>query len=259
MTMIVHPGFALRVDRDVLYLRRYARALTGSQIKGDMLTQHVLGKFDLQNPIPDVKVALFTALYGHLAQTTAPTTLPGNADNDLSHEALLLRCLEGFEVSQIAEILDITEAEAETLLTKAFQNLKAMRRCRIMLIEDEFLIAMQMSNAISEFGHSIVGIARTRAEAVATAIEIQPDLILSDIALADDSSGIEAIDEISTNTPHLAVIYLTGYPERLLTGSHREPAFVLVKPYKEEQVLSAISQALKIRDTALLAANGRAS
>jgi len=67
--------------------------------------------------------------------------------------------------------------------------------------------------------------------------------VLADIQLADGSSGLDAVNEIlgSFDVP---VIFITAYPERLLTGSRPEPTFLVNKPFRTETVQAVISQAL---------------
>jgi DNA-binding LytR/AlgR family response regulator len=71
----------------------------------------------------------------------------------------------------------------------------------------------------------------------------RPQLILADINLADGSNGIEAVNEILGESD-VPVIFVTAYPERLLTGSRPEPAFVISKPFKHEEVQAVVGQAL---------------
>ena len=68
-------------------------------------------------------------------------------------------------------------------------------------------------------------------------------MILADIQLADGSSGIDAVNEILVSTP-LPVIFITAFPERLLTGDRPEPAFLVTKPFNPDMVKALISQAL---------------
>ena len=82
----------------------------------------------------------------------------------------------------------------------------------------------------------------------------KPELILSDIQLADGSSGIDAIDDIMRVAEGVPVIFITAFPERLLTGDRKEPAFVITKPYSQEQVQSAVSQAMFFRSSAAISA-----
>ena len=95
-------------------------------------------------------------------------------------------------------------------------------------------------------------IAGTRAEAVALAQQQGTELILADIQLADKSSGIDAVNDILVNFPDLPVIFITAFPERLLTGTRPEPAFLITKPYTEDQIRSAVSQAMFFASTETL-------
>jgi CheY-like chemotaxis protein len=68
-------------------------------------------------------------------------------------------------------------------------------------------------------------------------------MVLADIQLADGSSGIDAVNEILMAFK-LPVIFITAYPERLLTGERPEPTFLITKPFQPEIVKAVISQAL---------------
>ena len=92
-------------------------------------------------------------------------------------------------------------------------------------------------------GHNVVGIATTRTEAVDLARKSPPDLVLADIQLADGSSGIDAVKDILADIT-APVIFITAFPERLLTGQRPEPTFLISKPFREETVKTTISQAL---------------
>ena len=81
------------------------------------------------------------------------------------------------------------------------------------------MIASDRKSLILELGHRVIGIARTRAEALKLAASTRPGLILADIQLADGSNGIDAVDEIHLTCTAPAV-FITAYPERLLTGRH---------------------------------------
>ena len=123
---------------------------------------------------------------------------------------------------------------------------------RVLIIEDEAIIAMDLETIVAEMGHTVVGNARTQDEALRMVTEHKPDLVLTDIQLADNSSGIEAAREILAKQPDLPVIFITAFPERLLTGSRPEPAFLISKPYSEMQVRSAVSQAMFFSSTETL-------
>ena len=94
----------------------------------------------------------------------------------------------------------------------------------ILIIEDEPIIALDIETMVQELGHSVTGIARTHKEAIASVRVQEPGLVLADIHLADGSSGLAAVNEILTSI-NVPVIFITAYPERLLTGEKPEPAF----------------------------------
>ena len=68
------------------------------------------------------------------------------------------------------------------------------------------------------------------------------------------SSGIDAVNDLMKDMPNVPVIFITAFPERLLTGEKHEPAFLISKPYKEAQVASAVSQAMFFASTETLLA-----
>jgi CheY-like chemotaxis protein len=109
--------------------------------------------------------------------------------------------------------------------------------------QDDLIIADDLKALIADLGHRVIGIARTQKEAVALAKKARPGLILADIQLADGSSGIDAVEEIRRETS-APVVFITAYPERLLTGEAREPTYLLSKPFDGDAVRIVVSQAL---------------
>jgi CheY-like chemotaxis protein len=113
------------------------------------------------------------------------------------------------------------------------------------VIEDEILIAEMLAGIVLEAGHSVLGIATTHRQAVELAGSAEFGLILADIALADGSSGAEAVQEIQASLPRpVPVIYITAFPKRLLTGEPSEPAFLIPKPFLPRQVRAMVEQAV---------------
>jgi CheY-like chemotaxis protein len=255
------------VARYLPYLRRYARALTGNQTSGDRYAVAVLETIiadpDLLHAHDDAKVALFAVFHSIWSSSGAPVAeaddaLTGAAQAHLSRltvnsrEALLLNTIEGFEHSEIAAIMGVTPAEARSLVDTAIHEMESSVRGSVLVIEDEAIIAMDIVAIVEGMGHRVTANARTHAEAVAMAAETPPDLILADIQLADNSSGVEAVNEILAEFGDIPVIFITAFPERLLTGDRPEPAFLINKPYTEEQVRSAVSQAMFFSSTETL-------
>lgn len=257
------------IGANLPYLRRYARALTGSQTSGDRFAaatlEALLEDMSVLKTHADARVVLFHVFHGVWSSAGAPV---GEADSlmgeraqrhmaDLtphSREALLLSVIEGFRPEEIAVILQVEEAEAAALIAIALREMEESVTGRVMIIEDEAIIAMDIQDIVTEIGHRVTGIARTRDEAVALAAREKPDLILADIQLADNSSGIDAVNDILAQFDELPVIFITAFPERLLTGSRPEPAFLITKPFSEDQLRSAVSQAMFFSSTETLAA-----
>lgn len=251
------------------YLRRYARALTGSQQSGDRYAAMTLEALLIDRSIFETasshKIALFGAFHRIWTSLGAPihdqeTGLGAQAQLHLSRltsntrEALLLSSIEEFSVSQVAEIMEITVDEADKLLKIADDELAKAVSGKIMVIEDEAIIALHLKKIVTELGHEVTGVARKSKDAIAMAEVQRPDLILSDIQLADGSSGIDAVNEILTAAGDIPVIFITAFPERLLTGERPEPAFLIAKPYSEDQVRSAVSQAMFFSSSAAIEA-----
>jgi DNA-directed RNA polymerase specialized sigma24 family protein len=260
--------FASAVGSSLPHLRRYARALTGTQEAGDSLaaqTLEVLIGDPLSTEGVEPKIALFQAFHKVWTQAGAPLDPAGNRIEaraqghmarltPLTREALLLHAIEGFSPAEIGAIMGVPLETASDLIDTAIREMEESVAGRVMIIEDEAIIAMDISAIVREMGHRVTGVARTRTEAVRLALETKPDLVLADIQLADNSSGIDAVNDILREFENLPVIFITAFPERLLTGARPEPAFLITKPYSEEQVRSAVSQAMFFASTETLAA-----
>lgn len=264
---------AMRIAAELPFLRRYARALTGSQESGDRYAAATLEAILADRSVLDgdlgPRLALFRAF--QTVWTSSGSMLSGpvpgaplsaaeeKAQSRLaaltsqSREALLLRTIEEFRVEEVAAIMEITPDEAETLVATALREMEAGVCGRVMIIEDEPLIAMDIKAIVEDMGHDVTGIARTLREAVNLGTTERPDLILADIQLADNSSGIDAVNELLARLGDLPVVFITAFPDRLLTGEKPEPAFLITKPFTREQVRSAVSQAVFFSSTETLA------
>ncbi|MGJ8546554.1 MAG: response regulator [Sulfitobacter sp.] len=261
-------SFSDQVAAQLPYLRRYARALTGSQTSGDNYAVATLEALLQDRSIIEdndctLKTGLFKCFHAIWSSTGAPVeeTSSGPIARAQQHlaslgtntrEALLLSTVEDFSIADIAIVMDIERDEVRELIETARSDMKDTISGRVMIIEDEPIIATDLSAIVEELGHEVTGIARTRAEAVALGNKVQPDLILADIQLADNSSGIDAVNDLLQSLGNTPVIFITAFPERLLTGTRPEPAFLIAKPYKEEQVQSAVSQAMFFASTETL-------
>ena len=269
MSSSEEAGLSAEIGRNLPYLRRYGRALTGSQSSGDSFAaatlEAILEDLSALQIGPDPKTALFHAF--HRVWTSAGSPL-GEPDGPLStraqdhmmkltpnaREALLLNVIEGFSLEQIAAIMQLDSDEVANFIDIAVQEMEASVAGSVLVIEDEAIIALDIVDIVQGTGHRVTGTARTHVEAVALALRDRPDLILADIQLADRSSGIEAVNEILAQFPDTPVIFITAFPERLLTGDRPEPAFLITKPFTEDQLRSAVGQAMFFASTETLSA-----
>jgi CheY-like chemotaxis protein len=267
MQASVLPDPVASISGNLPYLRRYARALTGSQGTGDNFAaatlEAILEDGSVLSDDLDPKVGLFHTFHIVWSSAGAPVGEPDTRFSAVaqshmenltpnSREALLLHAIEGFTQSEIARIMQTEHDHVAHLIETAVREMQASVTGRVMIIEDEAIISMDIAAIVREMGHDVTGIAATRAEAVELAARERPDLILADIQLADRSSGIDAVNDILKMVKDVPVIFITAFPERLLTGERPEPAFLITKPYAEEQVRSAVSQAMFFASTETL-------
>jgi DNA-directed RNA polymerase specialized sigma24 family protein len=246
------------VAQHLPYLRRYARALTGSQTSGDAYVAATLEALvkdpDLLESEDLLRVTLFrlfSTIWNSLAVngTSDPVGSDLAAERNLSQitakprQAFLLVSVEGFSEEQAARILDVDAPTLLKLVEEAGRELAAQLATDVLIIEDEALIALDLEALVENLGHKVIGVARTRTEAATIARTKPPGLILADIQLADGSSGLDAVNDL-LNTFEVPVIFITAYPERFLTGERPEPAFLISKPYQPATVSALVSQAL---------------
>ena len=238
------------VARELPYLRRYARAVTGSQTLGDAAVREVLealievpGEFDLTQPARLELYRIFHRLWhSDFANSLADDGPVGNLSMR-SRQALLLSAVEGFSNGDIAVILDAHSEAIADDIENARNSISEHLRSEVMIIEDEAIIALHLERIVMAAGHSVAGVARTRAEAVKVARQSCPELVLADISLADGSSGIDAVKEIIKDID-IPVIFVTAFPERLLTGERPEPTYLITKPFEPIMLTATIAQAL---------------
>ncbi|WP_033074039.1 response regulator [Sphingopyxis sp. MWB1] len=255
-------GLGEEIRGHLPFLRRYARALTGSQQHGDNFVHTTL----------EVIVAApeeFSAghgsridLYRHFHRIWESAFLTDGEGDDteedplvraanrrlaimtpLARQILLLTALEGFSVADTAIITGTDDKTVERLLEEAVAEIDRESRTSVLIIEDEPLIAMELEQIVRSLGHEVAGIATTHDDAVAAFERTEAGLVLADIQLADGSSGIDAVQDILARAP-VPAIFITAFPERLLTGNCVEPTFLISKPFRENTVRAAISQSL---------------
>src|SRR5438105_265106 len=239
------------------FVRRYARALTGSQTAGDKLVRETLqtlakGEQCLE-PTLSTRLALYRAfqLSARIGETDTDGREPLAHDAPArllriapaSRQAFLLTAMEGFTTNETAMIMGVSVEAVEMLILRAQREIDQELATGVLIIEDEPVIAADLAALVEEIGHRVAGIAATRTEAVAAVSREKPGLVLADIQLADGSSGIDAVKDILAQID-VPVIFITAFPERLLTGDRPEPAFLITKPFDPLTIKAAIGQAL---------------
>jgi len=248
------------------YLRRFSRTLCGSQAGGDAYVRAFLEVL-IEDPGAlskhlDPRVATYQTFLRlwNMMDLNLEVDPPGAQGADpvdrkleniapLPRQAFLLRWVESFTAEETAQILGATLSDVEALIDTAGREIAGQVATNVLIIEDEPIIAMNLSGIVESLGHSVTAIARTHSEAIRAAKRKAPGLVLADIQLADDSSGIDAVNEL-LEYYEIPVIFITAYPERLLTGRRPEPTFLISKPYDAETVKAIMSQALFFDDKA---------
>ena len=239
------------------FLRRYARALTGSQASGDAYVSATLETLVNDPALLDGGGArvglyrLFTKIWNSIGVNNETPRSVDNMPADVRlanltprpRQAFLLVALEGFSEEEAARVLDVDVPALRALVEESGRELAADIATDVLIIEDEPFIAMDLEALVESLGHRVLGVARTHSEAVALARKKKPGLILADIQLADGSSGLDAVNDL-LEAFEVPVIFITAYPERFLTGERPEPAFLIAKPFQPAMVSAIASQAL---------------
>ena len=253
-------SIARRVAPELPTLRRFARLLAGSQASGDA---HVIATLEALSADPSILspelparqalyktfLTLWSSAHPHRRLDSLDRG-PGivaehniRAITPLPRQAFLLHAVEGFSIAEVAAVLDKSRDTVNELLAQAGREIAEQVATEVLIIEDEPIIALDIEATMQELGHNVIGIARTHKEAIESVRKRTPGIVLADILLADGSSGLAAVNEILTSI-NVPVIFITAYPERLLTGKKPEPTYVITKPFRTETVSATVSQAL---------------
>jgi CheY-like chemotaxis protein len=246
------------IVRHLPYLRRYARALTGNRAAGDAyvaatVESIIADREILARDLP-VRIALYR-LFAEIWNSVPVNRIENPSDRiwptdwELSHitplprQACLLITLEGFSDIDAARVLNMPVAEVSRLADQCGREMVAKLATDVLIIEDEAIVATELQGLAESMGHRVIGVVPTYAESLAIASKAQPGLILSDILLADGSSGLDAVNDMLEDIS-APVIFITAYPEQLLTGMRPEPAFLIAKPYRATTVTAMINHVL---------------
>ncbi len=229
--------------RALPYARRYARALSGGQVSGDALVSEAIRSLldGGDGGTTDARLALYKGVTDRAEAAQSNHAVEALTVDQ--RKLLLLTSLEEVPLPEAAAIVGLTEAEAEAGLASARDRLRLAAATDVLIIEDEPIIAMDIEELVANCGHRVVGVAATEADACEIAERCRPGLILADINLGSGGDGTSAVSRI-LRSHYAPVIFVTAYPERLLTGEALEPAFVITKPFEPLTLAIATYQAV---------------
>ena len=249
------------ISADLPFLRRFGRSVTGSQKSGDAYVVTTLEAILADASVFDTNLAPRVALYkaflsilNSIALNSCRSDAVQSAEMQAARrnlqaltprarQAFLLVAVEEFQPRDAARIMDVSEDELHDLIEEAGRDIARQMATEVVIIEDEPLIALDLVQLVNDLGHKVVRVARTAEQAIEATRRLRPGLVLADIHLADGSSGLDAVNEI-LRTVSLPVIFVTAFPQRLLTGTRPEPTFLITKPFQPKNVKAVISQAL---------------
>lgn len=251
------------VLRHVPHLRRHARLLSGSKDVGDEYVRIALELIVAERERmegDDERILLFRAFHavwsalnesGQRSSADA-VTIEDRLDQGLAalapieRRVLLLAVVEQMSLEQVALVLDLDVDIVRRHLAEARASLRNEVELPVLIIEDEPMIAIELSQIVREMGLSVSGTAARQDDAVIAAEAAGQEklgLVLADIQLQDKGNGIGAAQLILERFK-VPIVFVTGFPERLLTGSGLEPAFVVAKPFEPEGLKVTIAHAL---------------
>lgn len=120
-----------------------------------------------------------------------------------------------------------------------------MSKTNVLVIEDESIVSKDIQHSLKKLGYNVVGAASTGEKAIELAAELKPDVVLMDIMLKGQMTGIEAAEQIKSNMS-VPVIYLTAYADEgtLAKAKVTEPYGYIIKPFKEIDIHTSIEMAL---------------
>jgi diguanylate cyclase (GGDEF)-like protein/PAS domain S-box-containing protein len=120
-----------------------------------------------------------------------------------------------------------------------------MEKTRVLIVEDEGLIARDIENMVRNAGYEVCGIASSGEEAIEKADKTQPDLILMDIVLQGEMDGVEAAEQIRERF-NIPVIYLTAHTDEITLQRAKltEPLGYSLKPVEQKELMTVIEMAL---------------
>jgi DNA-directed RNA polymerase specialized sigma24 family protein len=240
-------------------LRRYAAALVGDPARADGLVETCLERLLAEQAnvrgraLRLTVFALFDLIHdetlgaGPTAAAVTPSDGLEHSLNDLPLEerkALLLVTVEHFSQSEAAAILRVSTAVVARRVLAARERMRRALSRKVLVIEDEPMMAMSIAHILTRMGHEVCGVAHTRRQALARVRETRPTLILADVRLRDGDNGIATVREIVREVS-APVIFVTGHAHDLVAEQQLRPTVVVGKPFAPHTLEAAVRRVLE--------------
>lgn len=247
---------AQQLLRHLPFLRRYARALTGSSERGDDLVSRAAAEalgdpeaYGLKESDRGPLYRLLNRLFDEDGLDPSPPE-GGHAMEAALHllpeaerRLFLLVSLEEMSMADAAEIVGIPLTTARDMMTDAQEALREALIASIMIVEDDAIIAFDLAETVRDMGHRVCGTATTMEAALATARSCEPTLALMDLRLAHGDSGITTALTLRRSS-ELPIIFVTAFGDELARQGLEHLGPVIRKPFTREQIERAITQAV---------------
>lgn len=239
-------------------VRQFSRAVFADRLIGDELMRMTMARVSIDpasssNSVVDVMSAFLHSWRLALKERPAEPVLFSDAalidalpePPDDARLLILMVDVMGLTAAQAGRVLGLSD-DPGPLLRLGRQALRLERKARAIVVEDEPLIAADIRGILERLGVEVTGEASSAEDAVRVADQGEPDIILADYNLDGRDTGIDAVLRINENHD-CPVVFITGFPDRVLQGDEIEPDFVIAKPYTPENVRAAVVHCLDAR------------
>ncbi|MAW82727.1 MAG: hypothetical protein CMI63_21030 [Parvularcula sp.] len=246
-------------QKDLRFVRQFARAVTSDQFLGDEIAAAALQRFDYSavEGLPDRErqITVFRAFYDAWRSASAEGGAAFSNRSVLAarpftaeppRQLVLLVDVIGLEIEKAAALIGVEPSEAKRLLSEERRRIAATQVSgTALVIEDEPVIALEVAATLETIGLKVLATARTADDAIRLANKHRPDVVMADYDLGAGRTGLDAVREITSTLPVIA-IFLTAYPDDVLSGDDYEPTFILTKPFDERALRAAIVHGLSL-------------
>lgn len=239
-------------------VRQFSRAVFADRLIGDELMRMTMTRVSIDpasssSSVVDVMGAFLHSWRMALKERPSSPVLFSDAalidalpePPDDARLLLLMVDVMGLMPQQAAQVIGLSE-DPKSVLRRARHDLRIEKKATAVVVEDEPLIAADIRAILERLGVEVAGEASSAEEAVKVAAESRPDVILADYNLDGRDTGIDAVMRIN-ETHDCPVVFITGFPDRVLQGEEIEPDFVISKPYTPDNVRAAVVHCLDAR------------